>query len=224
MSETIHHGSGKPPGGGGGGSRRNRRYDNIHETPDVSYISNEDVAHEHSDVHVGPIAKFVIGLFIFGVAVHLLMWGLFRYFETRERTAEPPPSPLARRGAERLPPDPRLQLAPGFGVELEDGKRIDMSVNNQDPNLTQPQSEYWEVRKQWERELTTYGWADQGTGAVRLPIEEAKRLLVRQEAERSRANPAAQPGQQQQPGAQGRTGETDTQETSSGQTQERRNQ
>src|ERR1044072_8279476 len=39
-----------------------RRRDSIHETPDVSYITNPDVAHEESDVAVRPLLWFVGGL------------------------------------------------------------------------------------------------------------------------------------------------------------------
>ena len=40
----------------------------ITETPDTSYIKNVDVTHEVSDVYIGGIAKFVVGLFILMIA------------------------------------------------------------------------------------------------------------------------------------------------------------
>ena len=36
--------------------RQAQKRDSIHETPDVSYITNPDVAHEESDVAVAPAA------------------------------------------------------------------------------------------------------------------------------------------------------------------------
>src|SRR5712691_5383012 len=89
----------------------------VTETPDISYIRNVDTAHELSDVQVGGIVKFVVGLFVLTVAVFFLAWGMFRMFEARSQ--EPPRSPMALSGEERLPPEPRLQGAPGFGETLE---------------------------------------------------------------------------------------------------------
>lgn len=199
-SETIHH--------------RRKRSDDIHMTPDVSYISNPNVAHEHTDVPVGPAAWFVVGLFVFGVAVALLMWGMFRYFDHRERAAEPPASPLARRDAERLPPEPRLQVAPGFGVTLEDGTRVNLE------RLPEPQSEYRVLSRQWKQELETYEWVNQNAGTVRLPIEEAKRLYVAREQQKAAGQQQQQQQQQQhQPGH-----ETMPAMPSSGRTPEVRNQ
>ncbi len=98
-----------------------RKRDSIHETPDVSYITNPDVAHEHTDVPVTPVLKFIAGLVVFAIVMHLAMYAAFIFFEAREEAAERQSSPLARTPQESLPPEPRLQLAPGFEVKTEDG-------------------------------------------------------------------------------------------------------
>ena len=92
------------------------------ETPDVTHIKNIDVTHEASDVSVGGILKFVVGLTIFGIIVFILMWGMFRFFNAQEQTKEPKQGPMAMTKEERLPPEPRLQAAPGFGVKLVNGQ------------------------------------------------------------------------------------------------------
>src|SRR2546421_2712592 len=89
----------------------------VTETPDTSYIKNIDVTHEVSDVYIGGIAKFVVGLFMLMVASFVLMWALFRMLGSR--TVEAPPSPMALQEKDRLPPEPRLQSAPGFAEELD---------------------------------------------------------------------------------------------------------
>lgn len=178
-----------------------RRRDSIHETPDVSYIHNPDVAHEHSDVPVTPLLKFVFGLFVFTLLTCGAVLLMFIYFQNREEKAELRASPLARKGEERLPPEPRLQLAPGFGVTTNDGRRIDLSYDTEGrtDRAPQPQSEYWTVRDMWVEELTQYGWARREEGAVRIPIERAMEMYAAQQ----KANaPAAAGGQQQQPAAQ----------------------
>lgn len=194
-----------------------KKYDDIHMTPDVSYIRNADVAHEESDVAVGPIAKFVVALFIFGVVICLAMLLLFNFFERRARESERRPSPLARQGTETLPPEPRLQAAPGFGVDLPGGERRNLE-------LREPQSEYIVVREDWQRELTTYGWADESAGTVRVPIERAKQMYLERQQQKAQ-------GAQQPAGAQGQQGplappqnEQMPAASSSGRTTERRNQ
>lgn len=176
-----------------------RKRDSIHETPDVSYITNPDVAHEHTDVPVTPVLWFIGGLVVFAVVMHLAMWATFEFFEEREKAAERQSSPLARTATERLPPHPRLQLAPGFGVEREDGSGfIDLSyVAGKTGKVPAPQSEYWTVRDQWQRELEHFGWADQQAGTARLPISEAMRRYAEQQAAKAAGQPA--PGASLQP-------------------------
>jgi hypothetical protein len=170
-----------------------RKWDSIHETPDVSYISNPNVAHEHTDVPVTPVLKFVGGLFVMLLVACLAMLLMFKFFERREEAAELEASPLARQGADRLPPEPRLQLAPGFEVRREGAPAVDLSYDTEGTTdrAPLPQSEYWVVREEWMRQLTTYGWADQQAGTVRVPVEHAMRTYL----ERQRAKQQAQQGQ-----------------------------
>lgn len=171
-----------------------RRRDSIHETPDVSYITNPDVAHEESDVAVRPLLWFVGGLTFFTIVVCLAMLLLFKFFQGREESQELAPSPLARQGEERLPPEPRLQLAQGWQVTTEDGKRHDLSFGADNAGyVPQPWSEYLLVSEEWKREAEGYGWADEQAGTVRVPIDHAMReYLKRRQAGQQRPG-AAQP-------------------------------
>ncbi|HEX9630782.1 MAG TPA: hypothetical protein VF961_12250 [Pyrinomonadaceae bacterium] len=118
----------------------------VTETPDVSHIKNIDVTHEASDVSVGGILKFVVGLTIFAVVVHILMWGMFRFLNAQEAGKEPQPGPMAMTEQERRPPDPKLQSAPGFGVKLENGQWVPLENR-------EPQAEYRVLREQWDQLL-----------------------------------------------------------------------
>ncbi len=164
---------------------RKKRKDNIHETPDVSHIQNPDVSHEASDVDVGTIIKFVIGLFVLTVITFVLMKLLYNVLENRATAADPKPRPMAMSERERLPPEPRLQAAPGFGVNLGDGKFINLQ-------LREPQAEYNELSKIWKDVLE--GKPDPRTGKTSMPIEEAKKKVLEDGSLKSR--PAAD-GQQQ---------------------------
>jgi hypothetical protein len=178
-----------------------RRRDSIHETPDVSYITNPDVAHEESDVAVRPLLWFVGGLTFFTIIVCLAMLLMFKYFQGREESQELEASPLARQGEERLPPEPRLQLAPGWQVTSEDGRRHDLSYTANDAGLVpQPWSEYLLVNDEWKREAEGYGWADQQAGTVRVPVEHAMRVyLERRQSKQQPGTPTATGTQQPPP-------------------------
>ena len=134
------------------------------ETPDVSHIRNVEVTHETSDINVRGVLTFVVALTIATIAVCVGMWLLFRYFEQQE-AKEPGPGRMALKGEERLPPEPRLQAAPGFEVTLESGQKINLAK-------AAPQSEYRVLRQQWEENLRT-GLKDQTGNTVGMPIQDA---------------------------------------------------
>ncbi|MBC8030822.1 MAG: hypothetical protein H7Z16_11975 [Pyrinomonadaceae bacterium] len=154
MSGSKHKGNGKL---------------HVTETPDVSHIKNLDVTHEASDVSVGGILKFVVGLTIFAVVVHVLMWGMFRLLKAQEEK-EPSPGPMAMTEQERLPPAPRLQAATGFGIKLENGEWVNLENR-------EPEAEYRVLRTQWEQILSG-GLKDQSGKVVGMPIDQAMEKIL----------------------------------------------
>lgn len=129
------------------------------ETPDVSHIQNADVKHEHTDVPIKPIALFLVGLLVATVVIYLLMYLLFNTLEKQaaRQEAAQPKSPLAsERQAD--PPEPRLQLIPSHKVH--------------------PLDELVQMKREEDQALSSYGWVDQPSGAVRLPIEKAKEIAI----------------------------------------------
>jgi len=180
-------GNGDGHGGGYGEGTRFGRSDRLHttETPDVSHITNPDVMHEESDVSVRGVGTFVGLLAAAMIVVCVLMVGMYKAFEwqvSREEAREQR-SPMARTGEERLPPEPRLQSAPGFR-SLDDPK--------QNFELQYPQIEWEELQRKWEFELNNAGTPDPNTHMRRIPIEEAKNMLLSQ----------GLPARQQQPSGQ----------------------
>lgn len=146
--------------------------EHITDLPDVSYIKNIDVTHEASDVSVEGILKFVVGLTLMTAAVCVLMWALFKLLDSQvvEKNVQAQPGPMAMTEKERLPPEPRLQSAPGFGVKLESGETVNLE-------LSAPQSEYWALKAQWEQVLAN-GKKDQSGQQVAIPIDEAMKRLA----------------------------------------------
>lgn len=162
-------------GDGYGDGARFGRGDRLHttETPDVSHITNPDVMHEESDVSVRGVGTFVGVLAAAMIVVCVLMVGMYKVFEwqvAREEAREQR-SPMARNEEERLPPEPRLQAARGFR-SLDDPK-----LNFE---LQHPQVEWEALQRKWEFELKNAGAADPNTRTRRIPVEEAKGLLLGQ--------------------------------------------
>jgi len=118
----------------------------------AGHEENPEVHHEGSDVNVRGIFAFAFGLLVTAVVIHLLVYVLFRYFTAREAHAVPAEFPLAVAAGPQLPPEPRLQTSP-----------------RQDLN---------DLRAVEEQVLTTYGWVDKNAGVVRIPIEQAMKLMV----------------------------------------------
>lgn len=160
------------------------------ETPDVSYIKNVDVTHEASDVQVGSIAKFVLGLLVLTIATHFALWGLFLIFERGEaqKENETPRSPMALTDKERLPPEPRLQGAPGFGEELgKKSETVKTPAKNEEPatkhdDSNRPKDPLWEIRvlrEHWN-DVLEHGAVDENGHRYGMPIEKAKEEILKQ--------------------------------------------
>ncbi|MEW6212065.1 MAG: hypothetical protein AB1631_27160, partial [Acidobacteriota bacterium] len=125
---------------------------------------NEAIKHEVERIRLKPLIWSLFYLALGTAAVAALMFGTFRYFENREKAADPPRSPLAdERPA--LPPAPRLQLAP--------------SRKGQDkPDLAEhPLEEMKQMREEEDKKITSYGWMDENSGLARIPISRAKEIL-----------------------------------------------
>ena len=141
------------------------------ETPDVSHIRNVEVTHETSDVNVRAVLTFCGVLAIATIAISFGLWIMFGFLN-KQSAKEPKPGPMALSPKERLPPEPRLQAAPGFEVTLENGQKVSLEK-------TVPQAEYRVLRKQWEENLKT-GLKDQSGNTVGIPIDEAMKRVVAQ--------------------------------------------
>lgn len=152
-----------------------KRRDDIHKTPDVTYIHNPAVAHEASDVNIKAILQFTVGLLAFGIFVSILMWFTLKLFEKRSAKLDQksPPGPMALTEKERLPAEPRLQAAPGFGDDLDLGEGKNLA-------LLPPAAEYMVLSERW-RQVLEQGQKDPATGVMAaIPIEQAMKQLVQQ--------------------------------------------
>jgi len=121
-------------------------------------LRNPDIAVDHSEVNLKAILLFGI-LLVLGCVVSMgILAGFFSFLLQREVRTDQPLSPLVTAGERRLPPEPRLQLAPGHEKH--------------------PLKDLADFRRDEEALATNYGWVSSQDGVVRIPVEEAKRLLL----------------------------------------------
>jgi len=116
------------------------------------------LGYETTDARIGPILGFAIGLAVFTVVVQLGLAWLFDVFRADARRESRPLPALAETERLQLPrdvdeiPKPRLQKS-----ELAD---------------------FQKQRQEEESLLHSYGWVDRDAGILRIPIEEAMRILA----------------------------------------------
>jgi len=105
--------------------------------------------YEQRDVNFRAAYIFAGTLAAVLIVVIFAMRGLFGYF-SEAQTLGPPPTPF--KNVRELPPAPRLQPDPKLDLArtLEEQRQL----------------------------LDSYGWADQGTGKVRIPIDRAMDMLL----------------------------------------------
>ena len=149
-----------------------------HEKSFVDY----DKPYEQNLVGLRGIIYFGIGLFLLIVVTFGLMWAMLNVMEDNAVETKDNKSPLALSEQERLPaPDqPRLQSAPGFGVNNPNGGG---HINLE---LKAPQSEYRELHRQWEDEWENGRRAvsedGKTTTPLTMPIDEAKKKFLEESA------------------------------------------
>jgi hypothetical protein len=107
--------------------------------------------YEHSDASPRSLFKWALALFIVLVVVFVAMRWLF-FFYGKVQSLGRPASPFEN--ARVLPPQPRLQVEP----------RADLHAYCVQQLTT----------------LNSYGWEDQNNGVVRIPIDRAMELTLRQ--------------------------------------------
>lgn len=142
-----------------------------------------NIPYEQNEIQLKGIFGFGIGLFLLIVITFGLMWALLNVMKDCWVESADPRNPMAMSDKEKLPPEPRLQSAPGFGVESPTG-RVNME-------LAAPQAEYIELKKQWD-DMLEHGQKDKTTGvATMMPIKEAKERFLSQSV-KAKSGPEAE--------------------------------
>jgi hypothetical protein len=114
-------------------------------------LENPDVKFESEDIRATPVLKFLVGLAVTCVVTAFLLVAFYRGMRSYVAGLQPPP-PHMQFQAGRNPVAPLLQERPAPDLRV--------------------------LRAEEERTLSSYGWVDEGKGVVRIPIEEAMRIVA----------------------------------------------
>ncbi len=107
--------------------------------------------YETEDARIQSIFWLLGGLFILLIAVLVFMAGVLHFL--RERTNAPLPEAAALPAVEsEPPPDPRLQV--------------------------KPETDFKRFRARQDSLLHSYGWVSKEAGVVRIPVEEAMKMML----------------------------------------------
>ena len=136
--------------------------------------------YEHTDIEPTIAGKFAVWLFVAMVISGGIVYATFWLFEGQEKQAGEVNQlfPLAA-GQVKEPQGPRLQ--------------------------TQPFKDIYVLRQGEREKLTTYGWVDQASGVVRIPVDDAMRMLSERGAIHSTSQAPAELNQVVEDSSSGRT-------------------
>ena len=115
-------------------------------------FDNPEIVHEESDVNVGAIFRYGIGLAVVALVVHVFLWWLLGVYERQQNGSQTQAFPMATGQRNRLPPAPRLQ--------------------------ENPQQELQDLRMKQRGVLEGYSWVDKQAGTARIPIEDAMKIVI----------------------------------------------
>jgi hypothetical protein len=119
--------------------------------------------YERQDLQVSGILYFLLTIVV-GTAICLVgLRGLYAHFEQREKALQPPVNPLAT----NVPTDAR-HIAPGYPQSAFPNPKLEEDERGQ----------LNDIRTNEEKILYSYGWVDEKSGTVRIPIERAMELIV----------------------------------------------
>jgi hypothetical protein len=119
---------------------------------------------EGDGISYGGIFWFVVILVVTVLFCEVFVWGGFKFVLMRYRTVQGQPAPLA---------EPRTH------PQIKDGRVDTGAVTPPTPGLNVQEPVVLKAFRDGEdAALHHYGWVDQGSQVVRLPIDRAKELLM----------------------------------------------
>ena len=121
-----------------------------------------EVEFEKADMRPGVVYLFLVGLVIAGVFVAAAVWGVNQLMSSyNEAHHQPPKNPI-------VPMQADTRIVTAAEVQQFSSPRLE----------TNERVEIRQFRLQEEQRLHSYGWVDESSGVVRIPIERAMELIA----------------------------------------------
>ena len=123
---------------------------------------NAEVGYEPRDLSARGIFAFLIGLAVMTVIFVFMLRGLYTLMDRYEQEHQTPPSPLVTdvpKDTRHVPADARTKF-PEPRLEVDERTQLNDFLTQQ------------------EDQLATYGYVDQQSGTVRIPIQQAMKLVA----------------------------------------------
>ncbi len=111
----------------------------------------------HGDEDVRAILRFGIWMVVAAVVIYAVLFGMFQYFDRQAIAADPAKSPLL---VGEKPPATPVSRFPQ--PQLQANAAADLV----------------KIQATEQEKLATYGWVDRNAGVVRMPIDQAMRLVA----------------------------------------------
>jgi hypothetical protein len=119
--------------------------------------------YERQDLQVSGILYFLLAIVV-GTAICMAgLRGVFAFLDHREKALQPPVNPLAT----NVPTDTR-HIAPGYPQSAFPNPKLEEDERGQLNGIILDE----------DKTLASYGWVEEKSGTVRIPIERAMELIV----------------------------------------------
>lgn len=123
---------------------------------------NPETEFEQQDLSASGIFSFLLGLAVFGVIIHFVLNGMYDVLDRYEQRHQPALNPLVTPVEKRRPQVPADTLMKFPEPRLEVNERTEMKG----------------VILSQEQRLDSYGWVDEKSGVVHIPIERAMQIIA----------------------------------------------
>ena len=125
---------------------------------DINHLATHAEPTEGDGISYRGIVWFTVILAATTLFCQALMWGMFVFLEKQENKNDPPRAAIAQ---------PSLTLPPGPNL-----------LTQTEDHATSEPGNLQKFREAEDTVLHSYGWVDKDGGVVRIPIDEAKKLIL----------------------------------------------
>jgi hypothetical protein len=146
-------------------------------------VANQE-EYERQDLNISGVLVFLAGLAVICLISGVIVWGMYRYLESRDVAQQVPQNPLVSpKGETRKASDIDTAAFPLPRLQKDDVSEMDS------------------LRKHEIDTLSTYDWVDKQAGTVRIPIERAIDLTAQRGLPTRAPGAALEPVPQPKPAA-----------------------